>query len=92
MDQKNLDKFKNKPNLNTKKLSFVVSIICFVLVALFTLLSTVIIFVDEEILNKPEFKAKYGSIYLNLNYRHRVNRVYNLVFIFRRVCLALYIT
>ena len=58
----------------------------------YSLLSIFIIVADEDRLNKPEFKKKYGSMYLNLDYKYRINRTFNFVYMFRRILIAVYAT
>ena len=83
---------KNQPHSLTLILSLVVAIFCLLMITAFTILSIIIIVVDKEFLDKPDTQKKYGSLYLNLDYKHRASRVYNLVFIFRRIFLAIYAT
>ena len=83
---------ENLPDEITEKISLVVAIVCFFMLAIFIILSLVIIIVDEVCLANLEFLQKFGSLYLNLDYKPRINRCYNLVFIFRRIMLAIYAT
>ena len=51
-----------------------------------------IILADTETLQKHKARKKLGSLYENLNYRERENRFYIVVFIVRRILLAIFCT
>ena len=79
---------KNKPNNATIYLSNCVAITCATLLGLYYLFSIFIICVSTEFLDKESVKLRLGSLYLNLDYRSRINRIYNLIFITRRITLS----
>ena len=58
-----------KPNTITQNISFATLLICQIMLVLFILLSSALIIVEKDYLEKPETKAKFGALYLNLNYK-----------------------
>ena len=83
---------KDKPNSATIILSNFVTILCATLLSFYYAFSIFIICVDTEFLNKESVKKRLGYLYLNLDYKSRINRTYNLIFITRRITLSVYST
>ena len=83
---------KMNPQNGTMILSNCVAMLSFTLLALYYALSIMVIFVDKEYLEKVNVKKRFGLLYLNLDYRYRINRIYNLIFISRRITLSIYAT
>ena len=59
---------------------------------MFNCLTAWTIIVDKTELEKKEVKSKVGALYLNLKFKYRISRFYNVVFIIRRILLAVYAT
>ena len=83
---------KMNPQNGTMILSNCVAMLSFTLLALYYAFSIMVIFVDKEYLEKVNVKKRFGLLYLNLDYRSRINRIYNLIFISRRITLSIYAT
>ena len=83
---------EHKPNESTETFSNLFQIVCLILLMMFNCLTAWTIIVDKTELEKKEIKSKVGALYLNLKFKYRISRFYNVVFIIRRILLAVYAT
>ena len=66
------------------------AVLCFVLLTCVLLLDLRLLFVSDEILSHSSVISKYGFVYEDLNYTDKFAKLYNFLFVYRRIIVCIF--